>query len=223
MNSIRTRFLLVLLAVGLIPMVFVILVTNQRTRDSLEESEREKIAAVTYEVARQARLVMDSAVNDLVALQGNRIVTDSSIPMDIRVEEMKRLVAAYKMFDDITLYDSKGVIVRSTTNENHPEPEEKTLWFKDCLSLQKVITSRPHHVVGEDGLHLKVYIPLNIASTVESFVLRARLKFDPMWDLIDGIKIGERGEDLTAVPPFNCLAWNVLLQCWLAVYILQVL
>ena len=150
MNSIRTRFLLVLLAVGLIPMVFVILVTNQSTRDSLEESEREKIAAVTYEVARQARLVMDSAVNDLVALQGNRIVTDSSIPMDIRVEEMKRLVAAYKMFDDITLYDSKGVIVRSTTNENHPEPEEKTLWFKDCHSQQEGITSRPHHVVGED-------------------------------------------------------------------------
>ena len=206
MNSIRTRFLLVLLAVGLIPMVFVILVTNQRTRDSLEESEREKIAAVTYEVARQARLVMDSAVNDLVALQGNRIVTDSSIPMDIRVEEMKRLVAAYKMFDDITLYDSKGVIVRSTTNENHPEPEEKTLWFKDCLSLQEVITSRPHHVVGEDGLHLKVYIPLNIASTVERFVLRARLKFDPMWDLIDGIKIGERGEAVLLDPRGRLIA-----------------
>ena len=135
MNSIRTRFLLVLLAVGLIPMVFVILVTNQRTRDSLEESEREKIAAVTYEVARQARLVMDSAVNDLVALQGNRIVTDSSIPMDIRVEEMKRLVAAYKMFDDITLYDSKGVIVRSTTNENHPEPKKN-------LGLRTVFLSK---------------------------------------------------------------------------------
>ena len=64
MNSIRTRFLLILLSVGLIPMVFVILVTNQSTRDSLEESENEKIAEVTYEVARHARLVMDSAVND---------------------------------------------------------------------------------------------------------------------------------------------------------------
>ena len=136
-------------------MVFVVLVTNHGTRNSLEESEREKIAAVTYEVARQAKLVMNSAGNDLVALQGNRIVTDSTIPLDIRVEEMKRLVAAYKMFDDITLYDSKGVIVRSTTNKNHPEPEEKTLWFKKCLHQQEVITSRPHHVVGEDGLHLK--------------------------------------------------------------------
>ena len=45
-------------------MVFVILVTNQSTRDSIEESENEKIAEVTYEVARHARLVMDSAVND---------------------------------------------------------------------------------------------------------------------------------------------------------------
>lgn len=206
MTSIRTRLLLVLLSVGLIPMLVVMFVTNHRTRDSLEHSEREKIAAVTYEVARQARLVMDSAVNDLVALQGNRIVTDSSIPMDIRVEEMRRLVAAYKMFDDITLYDSKGIMVRSTTNENHPEPLEKTLWFKRCISDQNVITSRPHHVVGEEGLHLKVYIPLNLASSVEQFVLRARLKFAPMWDLIDGIKIGERGEALLLDPRGRLIA-----------------
>ena len=206
MNSIRTRLLLVLLSVGLIPMIFVVLVTNHGTRNSLEESEREKIAAVTYEVARQAKLVMNSAGNDLVALQGNRIVTDSTIPLDIRVEEMKRLVAAYKMFDDITLYDSKGVIVRSTTNKNHPEPEEKTLWFKKCLHQQEVITSRPHHVVGEDGLHLKVYIPLNLASSVEQFVLRARLKFDPMWDLVDGIKIGDKGEAVLLDPRGRLIA-----------------
>ena len=187
-------------------MLVVMFVTNHRTRDSLEHSEREKIAAVTYEVARQARLVMDSAVNDLVALRGNRIVTDSSIPMDIRVEEMRRLVAAYKMFDDITLYDSKGRMVRSTTNENHPEPIDKTLWFKRCISDQNVITSRPHHVVGEEGLHLKVYIPLNLPSSVEQFVLRARLKFAPMWDLIDGIKIGERGEALLMDPRGRLIA-----------------
>ena len=206
MTSIRTRLLLVLLAVGLVPMLVVILVTNHRTRDSLELSEREKIAAVTYEVARQARLVMNSAVNDLVALQGNRIVTDSSIAMDIRVEEMSRLVAAYKMFDDITLYDSRGIMVRSTTDENHPEPLEKTLWFKRCISDQEVITSRPHHVVGEQGLHLKVYIPLNLATSVERFVLRARLKFSPMWDLIDGIKIGDRGEAILLDPRGRLIA-----------------
>ena len=206
MTSIRIRLLLVLLAVGLIPMLIVMLVTNYRTRESLELSEREKIAAVTHEVARQARLVMDSAANDLVALQGNRIVTDSSIPMDVRVEEMRRLVAAYKMFDDITLYDSRGLMVRSTTSEFHPEPEEKTLWFKDCITGQKVVTSRPHHVENEDGLHLKVYIPLSIANSDESFVLRARLRFDPMWDLIEGIKIGERGQALLLDPRGRLIA-----------------
>ena len=206
MTSIRIRLLLVLLAVGLIPMLIVMLVTNYRTRESLELSEREKIAAVAHEVARQARLVMDSAANDLVALQGNRIVTDSSIAMDVRVEEMRRLVAAYKMFDDITLYDSRGLMVRSTTSESHPEPEEKTLWFKDCILGQKVVTSRPHHVENEDGLHLKVYIPLNIANSDESFVLRARLRFDPMWDLIEGIKIGERGQALLLDPRGRLIA-----------------
>ncbi|MDP6860592.1 MAG: ATP-binding protein [Verrucomicrobiales bacterium] len=206
MTSIRIRLLIVLLAVGLIPMLIVMLVTNYQTRESLELSEREKIAAVTYEVARQARLVMASATNDLVALQGNRIVTDSSIPMDVRVEEMRRLVAAYKMFDDITLYDSRGLIVRSTTSEFHPEPEEKTLWFKDCLAGQKVVTSRPHHVENEDGLHLKVYIPLSIANSEENFVLRARLRFDPMWNLIEGIKIGERGQALLLDPRGRLIA-----------------
>ncbi len=51
---------------------------------------------------------------------------------------MKRLVAAYKMFDDITLYDSKGVIVSSTTNENHPEPEQKPFGSRSAFLCRRL-------------------------------------------------------------------------------------
>ncbi|MFP6872232.1 MAG: ATP-binding protein [Verrucomicrobiales bacterium] len=194
MNSIRVRLLIVLLAAGLFPMVAVMLSTNSLTRTALEDSEREKIAAVNREVARQIKRVMESAANDLVALKGNQVVTGAATPMDERVAEMLRLVKAYRMFDDITLYDSNGLMVRSTTDENHPEPVEKTLWFKTALEGGNVVTSRPHRVIGKEGLHLKVYIPLDIAGERDGFILRARLRFDPMWELIDGIEIGERGK-----------------------------
>ena len=194
MNSIRVRLLIVLLAVGMLPMVAVMLSTNSLTRAALEDSEREKIASVNREVARQIKRVMESAANDLVALKGNQLVSGADTPMDERVAEMLRLVKAYGMFNDITLYDSSGLMVRSTTDKNHPEPVEKTLWFKNALEGGSVVTSRPHRVIGKDGLHLKVYIPLSIAGESEEFVLRARLGFDSMWELIDGIEIGEHGQ-----------------------------
>jgi two-component system cell cycle sensor histidine kinase/response regulator CckA len=193
-NSIRVRLLIVLLAVGMLPMLAVMLSTNSLTRAALEDSEREKIASVNREVARQIKRVMESAANDLVALKGNQTVSGEHSPMSERVAEMRRLVEAYRMFSDITLYDSRGLMVRSTTENNHPEPVEKTLWFKQCLEGGEVVTSRPHRVIGKEGLHLKVYIPLSIAGKTEGFVLRARLGFEPMWQLIDGIEIGERGQ-----------------------------
>ena len=147
MNSIRVRLLIVLLAAGLLPMIAVMLSTNSLTRAALEDSEREKIASVNREVARQIKRVMESATNDLVALKGNQVVTGAATPMDERVAEMLRLVKAYRMFDDITLYDSGGLMVRSTTDENHPEPVEKTLWFKTALENGIVVTSRPHRVI----------------------------------------------------------------------------
>ncbi|MCP4849257.1 MAG: response regulator [Verrucomicrobiaceae bacterium] len=194
MNSIRVRLLIVLLAVGMLPMVAVMLSTNSLTRAALEDSEREKIGSVNREVARQIKRVMESAANDLVALKGNQLVSGADTPMDERVAEMRRLVRAYRMFNDITLYDSGGLMVRSTTDENHPEPVEKTLWFKNALESGSVVTSRPHRVIGKEGLHLKVYIPLSIAGESEGFVLRARLGFGSMWELIDGIEIGEQGQ-----------------------------
>ena len=194
MNSIRVRLLIVLLAVGMLPMLAVMLSTNSLTQAALEDSEREKIASVNREVARQIKRVMESAANDLVALKGNQTVNGEHTPMNERVAEMQRLVEAYRMFSDITLYDSRGLMVRSTTENNHPEPVEKTLWFQRCLEEGEVVTSRPHRVIGKEGLHLKVYIPLSIAGKAEGFVLRARLGFEPMWKLIDGIEIGERGK-----------------------------
>ena len=84
----------------------------------------------------------------------------------------------------IFLYDSKGVIVSQQPMRIILSLKKKPFGLRTAFLWR--LSFSPSHVVGEDGLHLKVYI-LNIASTVESFVLRARLKFDPMWDLIDGI------------------------------------
>ncbi len=206
MNSIRVRLLLVLLAVGLVPMIAVVVVSNQHTRQALEASEREKIAAVNREISRQVGAVMRAAANDLVALGGNRVVTGAHTPMGERVAEMRRLVNAYQMFDDITLYDSGGFKVSSTTDRNHPEPVEKTLWFQSAIGGGDVVTSRPHRVLGQEGLHLKVYMPLRIAGIDEPYVLRARLKFEPVWELIDGARIGERGQALLLDPRGTLIA-----------------
>lgn len=177
-------------------MLLAMVVTNRLNRSALEEAEREKIAAVTTELRRQVKMLMDSASNDLAALASNRVVTGANTPESERIEEMRRLVRSYKRFDDITLYDSRGLMVRSTTDANHPQALEATVWFDDCLKENRNITSPPHRVLGQEGLHLKVYIPIEIAQQTEPYVLRARLSFQPMDEAFKGVKIGEKGAAL---------------------------
>ncbi len=196
MSSIRNRLLLVLLAAGLLPLAFVFVVTKTITSRELEQSERGKISAVGNEIARQIATSMERASNDLESLRFNPLVVGPNTPLDDRLEEMRRLVRAYDSFTDITLYDATGLMIKSTTDRNHPEPVDRTSWLARARDEGTVTTSPPHMVIGQEGLHIKVYIPVYIDNTAEPHILKARLTFAPVWNLIDGALVGKNGEML---------------------------
>lgn len=185
---------MVLLGAGFLPLLFAFIVTKSITSRGLEGLEREKIAAVGREIARQISMTMDSASSDLESLKGNRIVVDPSLPMDERVDELRRIVKARPSFSDITIYDPNGLMEASTTNRNHPEPTDATTWLTTARDKNIVCTSPPQMVSGQPGLHIRVYIPIHIHGQAEPSILKARLTFDPVWDLIDGVKVGRSGE-----------------------------
>ena len=193
--------LIVLVAACLLPTVVILWVTNKITGNALEHSEYEKLQAVGAEMARQVAASMDATQSSLETLRTNSIVNDLNRPLEERVEEMGRLVNAYRRFDDITLYDPYGFMLASTTTGNHPETNEKTSWFETARDTNKVVTSRPHRVNGIKGLHIKVYIPLvregrphDPVDQEAPHVLKARLSFnDTVANRIAGAQLGMGG------------------------------
>ena len=205
MNSIRNRLLAVLLAVGVIPVVATIIVTAGITQSELDDSQKQKVSGVTREVARQVKMLMVSASKDLAALQSNRLVTGEFTPTAERLAEMKRIVDAYEVFGDISLYDPDASLVASTSPDN-PEASDPSAWFGKAVKERRPVISRPHRFPGQPGLHLKVYMPLKIGGQPGLSVLRARLKFKPVDDLISGVQIGEEGGSLLVDPRGDVIA-----------------
>ena len=193
MRSIRHRVLWALIAAAIIPSGVILWVSNKGTVAALEASEYAKIDGVGSEIARQVGASMEATRNSLETLETNPILVGRNTPLDRRVDEMERLVNIYKKFSDITIYYPDGHMLKSTT-EDHPEPIERTQWFRDARDYKKVVISRPHKVVGLSGLYIKVYIPVPIPGSSQPHILKARMSFDNVKNRIEGAHIAKSGK-----------------------------
>ncbi|MEM8955538.1 MAG: ATP-binding protein [Verrucomicrobiota bacterium] len=191
MNSIRKRVLAALLLVGLLPLVIIFLTTQTLTSRALYESEHDKLSEIGNEVARQVAGIMDNRARDLESLRSNPFLVDPSATPEERLKEMERLVGVYDLFTDISLYDKSGNLVNSTTFVQ-PELVERSVWFTRALE-GKVSISTPSALLGQPGLHLTVYLPVLSKTNNERHVIKARIPFASVWELLDSVVIGAGG------------------------------
>ena len=159
---------------------------------------------VSGEVGRQVATLMDRAANDLDSITSNPILVNHASTPEAKLDELTRLVNIYHLFTDITLYDSSGFVVGSTT-PNHPGTRERSQWFLDALKGRKSVTS-PFRALGHEGLFITVYLPLGNSTGQDRLVVAARMKYDQIWDLTDGVKLGIDGQVVLLDDRGNLLA-----------------
>ncbi|CAN5484359.1 hypothetical protein BH23VER1_BH23VER1_06540 [soil metagenome] len=193
LDTIRNRILLALAVGGLLPLALVTVVNRTIITNELRASEFAKYREISRELQREVASVMKSASADLHSLTSSPIIVDAGRGVEERVNEMKRLVTIYE-FTDISLYDADGIMV-GTTTESHPEPKDQTRWLKSVASGESQKELAPPQIIGgHPGLHLSVYLPVRPAEGEESVeVLKARLPFDAIWEVLDGVNIGVDG------------------------------
>jgi two-component system cell cycle sensor histidine kinase/response regulator CckA len=195
LKSIRYKVLIVLIGACLFPSVILLWVTNRITGAAIENSQFAKIEGVGAEIARQVVSSMEATNSSLEILSLNKTLQNPKSTKEERIEVMEQMVNAFKRFSDITIYGPDGFMLadESTTKHGHPEPVERTRWFEEAQDTRKIVTSTPHRVNGVEGLHIKVYIPVHIGTYTKPHILKARVSFDGVWDLIGGARISEEG------------------------------
>jgi len=191
MKTIRARILFVLSIASLVPLIAMFFVVGFFTRSALQNSEEAKITETGRELSQHVTVIMDGAKNDLESLKTNPILLDSTSSAAEKIVEMRRLVAAYDSYTDLSLYNPEGYLIDSTT-EAVPTWREYTDWFKEAVEKQENRISHPGKVLGKPGLHLTVYLPLVRGNEVDGVVV-ARLSFSRVSDMIRNVKLGEEG------------------------------
>lgn len=191
-GSIRTRILVGFVIAGLLPLIGVLVVSETRNREALRKSEFQKIHELGEEAVRQIAGVMSRAAAELDGIATNPILADPAQTVEIKLQEMTRLVEAHRFFHGLTLFSSSGFFLGSTV-PNHAGERDRSRWLRKATrSGLKSITS-PHRVIGEEGLFLTVYIPLGESSEPKQ-VATARFPFLEIERIVQHITPGKDGE-----------------------------
>jgi signal transduction histidine kinase/CheY-like chemotaxis protein/HAMP domain-containing protein len=179
MNTIRGRLLTAMMMTGLVPLIVVLVPLGTVLKRNLLEQEEEKLAETSRQLGRLVAEVTDRTARQLASLQSNPLLSDPRGDLAVKLEEMHRLVRIYEVYSDISLYDSEGFLLGSTS-EDHPSFREYSDWFRNAIK-GKVSLSHPQRVLGKEGLYLTVYLPIegqeDEESPSERQVLKARLSF----------------------------------------------
>ena len=175
-------------------------VTKTLTSRAIIEGEYEKLTEMGDEVARQIESTILDASSDLGALAGTPILLDAQESVENKQGVFNRLVRHYDGFYDITLLDIYGYAVVSS-NPDHVGMRDQTSWFQDAVEGKSNVSppvvafwpegfeSKPHL-----RLYFTVYIPIALENATPHSVVKARVRFDRIWDILDEAKIGDSGE-----------------------------
>ncbi|MBL9153725.1 MAG: response regulator [Verrucomicrobiales bacterium] len=192
MNTIRHRLLLVMLITGFVPVVLVLIPLVTVLARDLRRSEEGKISDIARRVGQHVAEVMDRTARDLETLVTNPFFADPQGDMDRKLGEMERLVTIHDTYFDLSLYNKDGFLLTSTT-DNHPSYRDYSDWFKSALKGE-IAVSLPHKIVGkENSLFLSVFLPVRSKDGGVDQVIKARLSFERVMELLRGNKIGDSG------------------------------
>jgi len=188
---IRTRVLLVSLAVAVLPLATMFIFTQTVMRRSLVAGEYGRMQELTGEVAREIANLMWHAKADVNVLSANPVLTASRASVEQREKELKKIHDYYNIFSDITLYSTDGDVEVSTTY-SYWESVEKTDCFKKALRGEPSVSS-PGGMLGMTGVYITVYAPVRGEDGKVQNVISARVSFQRVWDITDNVRVGHKG------------------------------
>lgn len=190
MNTIRGRLLTSMMLTGLVPLIIVLVPMATVLNRNLRLQEEEKLTDTARQLGRLVAEVTDRTSRELSSLQSNPLLADPDGSLEVKLEEMHRLVKIFEVYSDISLYDSGGFLLGSTASE-HPAFREYSDWFSDALA-GKVVLSHPQRVLGKEGLYLTVFLPVENAgkpnSEASRQVIKARLSFARIMSVLEGTR-----------------------------------
>ncbi len=205
MNRTFTRAIIALMIAGAIPVISLLCVMSWNAKRTADQAGYFTLSRLAAQVSHQVWLAVASATQELKALPENPILVESTNSVEARTAEISRLAAVHDLFTEISLYDSDGYIIASTSSVS--TSWEATTWFRRALKGQMTI-SRPYVGRRTDRLEFAVYLPVVAGPKRDVAVIKAKLPFSSITSLLGNVDMQD-GSRLLLVDRYgNLLADN---------------
>ena len=185
MRRITSRFVVLLAAAGILPLVVYGAVSIVSLRDATRRSVIAGNENVARRVAEQIGLYVQTNVDILQSVAGN--LTDTNLAQWQKDRILKNAVLDFPEFREITLYDAAGVQIASSrvvpSKVQFPEVGTK---FGPTITLSPIGIDDDFLPTAVVGIKL-AQVGQNAGSLV------GEISLEEMWRMVDRIRVGDQG------------------------------
>jgi len=194
--KLRTKLIFLIIAFILIPLIIMNLYLSIYMEESLRETTLSKFQAVGMDIGNDIEQIVNNGRNYIVALANNPILRSENATVSEKLEQLNITQKFYQInddikFDDITLIDTKGDVIASTT-DGYKGKWSANEWYKRSLN-ENVVVSEAYRIVTS-GKFLQLYLsPVSNSNNEIIGVIVGEIDLEHIWKIADSITIGKTG------------------------------
>ena len=144
--------------VGLLPLFTGIFFLFKYTEGFIRDDACNNLGLVAKNTREEVGRFMTSCVADIKILAESAVMRNTDMHVNKKLLEMKKIQDYYKRFEDITMIDTKGRVITSTTYNYRGEWKTKK-WFLEAIH-GNVFVSDAHVILDPYKVVLAIAVPL---------------------------------------------------------------
>jgi methyl-accepting chemotaxis protein len=200
-GSLRNKLIIYFLLIAIVPLVVAAYVGYRTLSTEAENSTQREMRTYAEQAGQTLNVFMNDRVSDVLVWADLRLIKEALEVAEVREdasETMREMVKLYGSYTDVALIDVKGNCVASSwpgsvggdfsSDEGFKGAKLGKLDIQDFHKSPRVLQIDPE----SKGWTITISAPVKVGGSVTGVVL-AHLKWKPVEQIIDGIKVGESG------------------------------
>lgn len=185
------KILLSFLTVAFLPFLFTTIFLYSQVQKSSYKIIKQDRSNLIDELKIITEQHISDGVKHIQLLADSQIMRADDISFEDKAKEMRKIYDLFKVFDDITLLNSHGVVLASIRYDFRGDWKHKT-WFKTALSGKLGIS--PVHVITDPTRFVNIVMaPVFDNNGEVETVIAGRIGLERVWKITDKIKVGSTG------------------------------
>jgi signal transduction histidine kinase len=189
-ESLRIRILFFFLVVGLFPFILVSVTFLSLTKKTLIEATYNNLQVVAENRAKEITPLISRAQAGIKVLSNSLILASLTASQLEKIEEMYRIQRSYKLYNQIALANTEGLVVAST-GSNRLESWSNQDWFREARNRKILVSDL--YFFNPSQATLVFAAPVLDSEGGVVYVVAGYVGLERIWEITDKFKIGKFG------------------------------